>query len=147
MQGAASSIFTRKVGHTQRGGRPLLFDRYYAAQLGSKAVNLLKSGRSNVLSTLQYESNTGFSIESLDADALRDSNGIIHARKVHSSFYDAAEMRISRIGVEYLLPIFENAIADSDMEAVRQSVFDSGNLHHKYESVQVRIARRTQHLS
>ena len=147
MPGSSSSIFTRKVGHTQRGGRPLLFDRYYAAQLGSKAVDLLNTGQSNVLSTLQYDSNTGFSVESLEADELRDSNGIIHARKVHPCFYDAAEMRISRLGVEYLLPIFENAIASSDMEAVRQSVFDSGNLHHKYASVQVRIARRTQHLT
>ena len=147
MSGSSSSIFTRKVGHTQRGGRPLLFDRYYAAQLGSKAVDLLNQGQSNVLSTLQYDSNTGFSVESLEADELRDSNGIIHARKVHPCFYDAAEMRISRLGVEYLLPIFENAIASSDMEAVRQSVFDSGNLHHKYASVQVRIARRTQHLT
>lgn len=147
MQTAASAIFTRKVGHTQRGGRPLLFDRYYAAQLGAKAVELLHDGKSNVLSTLQYDPNSGFTVESLDANALRDSNGIIHARKVHPSFYDPAEMRISATGIEYLLPIFKNAIADSDMEAVRQTVFDSGNLHHKYESVQVRIDRRTQYLT
>ena len=31
---AAEAIFTRKVGHTQRGGRPILFDRFYAALLG-----------------------------------------------------------------------------------------------------------------
>ena len=37
---AKEAIFTRKVGHTQRGGRPILFDRFYAAQLGSKAVEL-----------------------------------------------------------------------------------------------------------
>ena len=34
------AIFTRKVGHTQRGGRPILFDRFYGAQLGAKAVEL-----------------------------------------------------------------------------------------------------------
>ena len=33
---AREAIFTRKVGHTQRGGRPILFDRFYAAQLGGK---------------------------------------------------------------------------------------------------------------
>src|SRR6266853_380116 len=38
---AREAIFTRKVGHTQRGGRPILFDRFYAALLGSKAVDLL----------------------------------------------------------------------------------------------------------
>lgn len=146
MPDANSSIFTRKVGHTQRGGRPLLFDRYYATQLGSKSVELLLDGQSNVLSTLQYEPNQGFTIESIDANALRDPHGIIHARKVHPCFYDSSEMRISKVGVEYLMPIFKNAIADSDMEAVRQSVFDSGNLHHKYESVQVRMARRIQEL-
>ena len=40
-ESARESIFTRKVGHTQRGGRPILFDRFYAAQLGAKAVDLL----------------------------------------------------------------------------------------------------------
>ncbi len=33
-ESAREAIFTRKVGHTQRGGRPILFDRFYAAQLG-----------------------------------------------------------------------------------------------------------------
>ena len=28
---ASEAIFTRKVGHTQRGGRPIRFDRFYAA--------------------------------------------------------------------------------------------------------------------
>ena len=37
---AREAIFTRKVGHTQRGGRPILFDRFYAALLG------VESGRS-----------------------------------------------------------------------------------------------------
>ena len=30
-ESAKEAIFTRKVGHTQRGGRPILFDRFYAA--------------------------------------------------------------------------------------------------------------------
>ena len=36
--------FTRKVGHTQRGGRPILFDRFHAAQLGGKAIDMLLRG-------------------------------------------------------------------------------------------------------
>lgn len=34
---ADSAFFTRKVGHTQRGGRPIQFDRFYASQLGGKS--------------------------------------------------------------------------------------------------------------
>ena len=45
--GAQEVIFTRKVGHTQRGGRPVLFDRFHATQLGGQAVDLLAGGFSN----------------------------------------------------------------------------------------------------
>ena len=50
---AKEAIFTRKVGQTQRGGRPILFDRFYAAQRGADAVNLLKEGRTNAVSVQQ----------------------------------------------------------------------------------------------
>ena len=50
-ESASAAIFTRKVGHTQRGGRPILFDRFYGAQLGGHAVDLLlaKLGASKML--------------------------------------------------------------------------------------------------
>src|SRR5438105_682928 len=57
---AKEAIFTRKVGHTQRGGRPILFDRFNAAQLGAKAVELLAEGRNNAVSVLQYSTQKGF---------------------------------------------------------------------------------------
>ena len=60
-ESAKEAIFTRKVGHTQRGGRPILFDRFYAAQLGAKAVELLVEGRNNAVSVLQYNDDQGFS--------------------------------------------------------------------------------------
>src|SRR5215470_2393113 len=44
-ESARESIFTRKVGHTQRGGRPILFDRFHAVQLGAKAVELVVESR------------------------------------------------------------------------------------------------------
>src|SRR6185436_13031501 len=47
---AREAIFTRKVGHTQRGGRPILFDRFYAAQLGAEAVKMLVEGHNNAVS-------------------------------------------------------------------------------------------------
>src|SRR6266566_4157222 len=65
---AKEAIFTRKVGHTQRGGRPILFDRFYAALLGAKAVDLLLEGRNNAASILQYDSDKGFHVEGYDAN-------------------------------------------------------------------------------
>ena len=41
----ASAHLHQKVGHTQRGGRPILFDRFYAARSAAKAVDLLVEGR------------------------------------------------------------------------------------------------------
>src|SRR5438477_9986124 len=78
---AREAIFIRKVGHTQRGGRPILFDRFYAAQLGAKAVELLIEGRNNAVSVLQYSTTRGFHVEGYDANRFRDRWGHIHARK------------------------------------------------------------------
>ena len=69
---ATEAIFTRKVGHTQRGGRPLLFDRFYGAQLGAKALEVLVEGRTNVVATLQWNSRQGFWVDSHDANGFRD---------------------------------------------------------------------------
>ncbi len=71
-ESARESIFTRKVGHTQRGGRPILFDRFYAAQLGAKAVDLLVEGRNNAVSVLQYNTDKGFHVDGYDANRFRD---------------------------------------------------------------------------
>src|ERR1044071_8410807 len=89
---AREAIFTRKVGHTQRGGRPILFDRFYAAQLGAMAVELLVEGRNNAVSVLQYNVTKGFHVEGYDANRLRDRWGLIHARSMHPSLYDARLM-------------------------------------------------------
>src|SRR5271169_3415339 len=63
---AKEAIFTRRVGHTQRGGRPILFDRFYGALLGSKAVDLLVEGRNNTISVLQYTKDQGFHVDGFD---------------------------------------------------------------------------------
>src|ERR1700681_1681714 len=80
---AREAIFTRKVGHTQRGGRPILFDRFHAALLGSKAVDLLVEGRNNAVSVLPYHSRQGFHVAGYDANRFRDRWGLIHARQMH----------------------------------------------------------------
>ena len=145
-ENAHDAIFTRKVGHTQRGGRPILFDRVYAAQLGGKVVDMLLEGQNNAISVLQWSAKDGFYVDSCDANAFRDRYGLIHARNMHPSFYDPHLMRPSRTGIEYLLPIFTNAISDADMEHTRQTLFDAGNLYRPYHSVNTDINKRIRYL-
>jgi len=145
-QTARSAVFTRKVGHTQRGGRPIQFDRFYAAQLGGKAVDMLLDGQNNALAILQWNRERGFYVDSYDGNAFRDRWGTIHARYLHPSFYDHELMRPSKVGVEYLLPIFTNAIGQADIEAIRETVFDAGSLFRPYHSVNTDINKRIRYL-
>ena len=143
---AREAIFTRKVGHTQRGGRPILFDRFYAAQLGSSAVDLLVEGRNNAVSVLQYEVTQGFHVEGYDANRFRDRWGLIHARQMHPSLYDPLRMKPSRLGIDYLLPIFTGAIGYDDAEHMRQTLFDAGNLTQPYHSINTDVHKRIRYL-
>ena len=143
---AAEAIFTRKVGHTQRGGRPILFDRFYAALLGSKAVDLLVEGRNNAVSILQYNADKGFHVEGYDANRFRDRWGLIHSRSMHPAFYDPKLMKPSRLGIDYLLPIFTNAVGNDDAEYMRQTLFDPGNLAQPYHSINTDINKRIRYL-
>jgi len=139
---AKEAIFTRKVGHTQRGGRPILFDRFYAALLGAKAVDLLVEGRNNAVSVLQHNARKGFHVEGYDANRFRDRWGLIHPRQMHSAFYDPRLMKPSRLGVNYLLPIFTDAIGNDDAEYMRQTLFDPGNLAQPYHSINTDVNKR-----
>src|SRR5262245_30604683 len=145
-ESAAAAVFTRKVGHTQRGGRPILFDRFFATQLGGKAVDMLMDGLNNACSVLQWSRARGFHVDSHDGNAFRDRWGLIHARQMHPSFYDPELMRPSRTGVDYLLPIFTNAIGHADVEYTRESTFDSGSLVRPYHSVNTDINKRIRYL-
>ncbi len=141
-ESARAAIFTRKIGHTQRGGRPILFDRFHAAQLGGKALDMLVDGQNNAIAVLQWNRGDGFHVDSYDGNAFRDRWGLIHARFMHPAFYDPTLMRPSRTGIEYLLPIFTNAIGYDDVEAIRNSSFDSGSLTRPYHSVNTDITKR-----
>jgi 6-phosphofructokinase 1 len=145
-ESAQAAVFTRKVGHTQRGGRPILFDRFYAAQLGGKTVDMLLEGQNNAVSVLQWTKDDGFRVDSCDANSFRDRWGTIHARQMHPCFYDAELMRPSRIGVEYLLPIFTTAIGHDDVEYIRQTIFDAGSLFRPYHSVNIDVNKRIRYL-
>jgi len=143
---AREAIFIRKVGHTQRGGRPILFDRFYAAQLGAKAVELLHEGRNNAVAILQYNESRGFHVEGYDANRFRDRWGLIHARQMHPDFYDAKLLKPSRMGIDYLTPIFTNAIGEDDMEHTRQTLFARSNLSQPYHSINTDINKRIRYL-
>ncbi len=145
-ESADAAIFTRKVGHTQRGGRPIKFDRFYATQLGGKAVDLLVEGQNNSLATLQWSGQGGFYLDSLPANKLRDRWRTIHPRLVHPSLYDPHRFQPSKLGVQYLLPIFTNAIGTDDMEHIRADLFSPGNLSTRYQSVNIDIQKRMQFL-
>ena len=143
---AREAIFTRKVGHTQRGGRPILFDRFHAALLGSKAVDLLVEGRNNAVSVLQYHALRGFHVEGYDANRFRDRWGLIHARQMHLALYDPLLMKPSKTGIDYLMPIFTDAIGNDDAEHMRQTLFDPGNLAQPYHSINTDVHKRIRYL-
>ena len=143
---ASSNMFTRKIGHTQRGGRPILFDRFHASQLGGKAIDLLASGESNEIATIQYNSDKGFTLSSIAANKLRDQWGEIHPREVHPSMYDAPRMQLSEFGMDYLKPIFTNAIGLDDVEAIRTQMFSAGSLSNRYQSVNTDIRKRIRYV-
>ncbi len=143
-ENADAAIFVRKIGHTQRGGRPIRFDRFYASQLGGKAVELLLEGCHNCVSTLQYRDG-GMVLDSMDANKLRDRWGIIHARPLPVAFYDPHRFKPSAQGVQYLRSIFANALGAEDVESIR-SLFDTGNLIHPYDSVNTHVNKRIRRL-
>jgi ATP-dependent phosphofructokinase / diphosphate-dependent phosphofructokinase len=143
---AKEAIFTRKVGHTQRGGRPILFDRFYAAAQGAKAVELLIEGRNNAVSVLQHSTTKGFYVEGYDANRFRDRWGLIHARKMHPSLYDPILMKPSKLGMDYLMPIFTAAIGEDDMEHMRRTLFAPGNLSQPYHSINTDVHKRIRYL-
>jgi len=145
-ESAREAIFIRKVGHTQRGGRPILFDRFYAAQLGAKTVELLLEGRNNAIAVLQHNSANGFQVNGYDANRFRDRWGLIHARQMHPALYDSKLMKPSRMGIDYLLPIFTDAIGEDDMEHTRQTLFAAGNLSQPYHSINTDVHKRIRYL-
>ena len=145
-ESARAAIFTRKVGHTQRGGRPILFDRFHGAQLGGHAVDLLLEGSVNAVAILQWDRERGFHMDGADANAFRDRWGVIHARRLHASFYDPSSMQPSQIGIDYLAPIFTGAIGSDDVEVIRQTLFDPGNLSRPYHSVNTDVRKRIRFL-
>ncbi|MDA0589016.1 MAG: 6-phosphofructokinase [Planctomycetota bacterium] len=140
------AIFTRKVGHTQRGGRPVRFDRFHAAQLGGQAVELLIHEQNNHISTVQWSPESGFTLSQISANKLRDQWGTIRPRQLHPSFYDPNRYQPSEIGREYLETIFTDAIGHEDLEVLHSRLFHPGNLLTRYQSFNIDIRKRMKFL-
>lgn len=145
-ESAKAAIFTRKLGHTQRGGRPILFDRFYAGQLGGHAVDMLLEGTMNAVAVLQYTREKGFHLASAPANDFRDRWGLIHARLMHPSFYDPVALKPSQTGIDYLLPIFTRAVGADDVEVMRSELFDPSHLKMSYHSVNTDVNKRIRYL-
>lgn len=107
---------------------------------------MLVEGRNNAVSILQYDSDKGFHVEGYDANRFRDRWGLIHARRLHPALYDAKLMKPSKMGIDYLLPIFTDAIGNDDAEHMRQTLFDPGNLTQPYHSINTDIHKRIRYL-
>lgn len=144
-ESAEAAVFTRKVGHDQRGGRPVTFDRFQAIQLGGKAVDLLYERRYNHIATLQYQDG-GLMVDSIDGTRLLDPWGHIRHRPMSPAFYDLERFQPSALGREYLRTIFTNAVSPSDVESILP-MFSYGNLVHPYQSVNVEINKRIRRLT
>jgi 6-phosphofructokinase 1 len=145
-ESAKAAIFTRKLGHTQRGGRPILFDRFYAGQLGGQAVDMLLDGMMNAVAVLQYTRDKGFHLGHVYANDFRDRWGLIHARLMHPSFYDPVALRPSQVGIDYLVPIFTRAVGSDDVEVLRAELFDPSHLKMAYHSVNADVNKRIRNL-
>ncbi len=141
-ESADSVIFTRKVGHTQRGGRPIKFDRFFGTQLGGKAVDLILENRNNHVATLQWSGEKGFYLDSLPANKLRDQWKRIHPRRVHPALYDAKRFQPSLLGKQFLQTLLNNAVGAEDVESIRVETFNAGKLSTRYQSVNMEIHQR-----
>ena len=85
-------------------------------------------------------------MEGYDAHRFRDRWGLIHARHMHLGLYDAKLMKPSKLGIEYLMPIFTDAIGEDDVEHTRQTLFAPGNLAQPYHLVNTDVHKRIRYL-
>jgi hypothetical protein len=85
-------------------------------------------------------------VEGYDANRFRDRWGLIHARQMHLALYDSRLMKPSRLGIDYLTPIFTDAIGEDDMEHLRQTLFAPGNLTQPYHSINTDVNKRIRYL-
>jgi hypothetical protein len=74
------------------------------------------------------------------------SRAVIDARHMHPALYDLKLMKPSKLGIDYLLPIFTDAICEDDAEHMRQTLFAAGNLAQPYHSINTDVNKRIRYL-
>ena len=79
-------------------------------------------------------------------DVLNANADVKSPRQMHPAFYDPLLMKPSRIGIDYLMPIFTDAIGNDDAEHMRQTLFDPGNLAQPYHSINTDVHKRIRYL-
>jgi hypothetical protein len=55
-------------------------------------------------------------------------------------------MKPSKLGIEYLVPIFTDAIGEDDAVHMRQMLFAAGNLAQPYHSINTSVHKRIRYL-
>jgi 6-phosphofructokinase 1 len=55
-------------------------------------------------------------------------------------------MMPSQTGIDYMLPIFTDAIGNEDMEVVRTELFAPGSLTHAYHSINTDVHKRIRYI-
>ena len=99
----------------------------------------------NAVAILQWNRDKGFYVDEVDGNDFRDRWGLIHARQMHPCFYDPERMRPSRIGIDYLLPIFTNAIGPTTWRRCAAAV-RPGQPDRPYHSVNTDVNKRIRYL-
>ena len=143
---AKEAIFTRKVGHTQRGGRPILFDRFYAAMQGAEGGGFAGGGPQQCRFRFAIQHDQGFYVEGYDANRFRDRWGLIHARYMHPDALRCQTDEAVQTGHRLSAADFHRRHRQDDAEHMRQTLFNPGNLTQPYHSINTDVHKRIRYL-
>ena len=104
---------------------------------------MLFEGQNDAVSILQWNDAQGFSRRQHSrATRFAIAGGTSTPARYTRRFTIRTGMQPSRLGIEYLLPIFTDAIGPDDAEHMRQTMFDEGNLFRPYHSVNTDVNKR-----
>ena len=143
-ESADAAIFVRKIGHTQRGGRPI--------KLRSVSTpRNLAARRSSccwTATTTAWRRSRAATEGSISIAWMPTSSEIAGASSTPGrsrSLLRPEDVQTFAQGVQYFRSMFANALGAEDVESIR-SIFDTGNLIHPYDSVNVHIHKRIRRL-
>lgn len=62
------------------------------------------------------------------------------------ALYDPLTMKPSKLGMDYPMPIFTDAIGEDDMKHMRRTLFAPGNLSQLYHAINTDVHKRIRYL-